>query len=63
MVLEERLCSCGQIQTEQHVVEDCIRTLAIRNKYNVSTIENLFIERTDFATVCSIVHDILNEYA
>ena len=60
--VEERLCSCGQIQTERHVVEDCARTLNIRQRYHLSTLENLFIERTNAATVCTIVHEILTSF-
>ncbi len=60
--MEERLCSCGHIQSEQHVVEDCVRTSHIRHQYNVTTLKNLLTERTDFATVCTIVHNILTEF-
>lgn len=61
--VEERLCSCGHIQTEQHVVEDCARTQHIRQQYNISTMKNLLIERTDVATVCTIIHKILAEFS
>ena len=28
--LKERLCSCGQIQTERHIIENCPRTSTLR---------------------------------
>ena len=60
--MEERLCSCDQVQTERHVIEHCPHTAALRQQYNINTIENLFIERKDYATVCHICHAILSEY-
>ncbi len=60
--MEERLCSCGQVQTEKHVIRQCPRTEALRAQYNITTIENLFIERKDYATVCYICHAVLSEY-
>lgn len=58
---EERLCSCGQVQTERHVIEYCPRTAALRQQYSVTAIENLFMERNDYATVCHICHAALSE--
>ena len=60
--MDERLCTCGQIQTEKHVIEECPRSLHLRQKYNISTIESLLRERTDYLTTCSIVHKILALY-
>ena len=48
---EERLCSCGQIQTERHVIEHCPRTFTLRQQFQLTTMGNLFIEGTDYATV------------
>ena len=60
--MEERLCSCGQVQSERHVVMECPRTQNIRQECNVSSFDNLLLERTDYVEVCSIIHRILNEY-
>ena len=60
--MEERLCSCGEVQTERHVIEQCPRTAALRQQYGVTTMENLFLERKDYATVCRICHALLSEY-
>lgn len=57
------MCSCGHEQTEQHVEEECVRTSYIRQYFNVSTLENLLLEMTDFANVCTIIHNILTEFA
>ena len=40
--LEERLCVCGEIQTERHVVQYCPVTLPIRNSFHFSSMEELF---------------------
>lgn len=61
--MEERLCSCGQVQSERHVVMECLRTQNIRRECNVSSFESLLLERTDYAEVCSIIHRILQEYS
>lgn len=60
--LEERLCSCGRIQSEKHVIEDCPRTVNLRNQYGYRTVQDLFGEMLDDEIVCSINHSILQEY-
>ena len=60
--IEERLCQCGQIQTERHVVETCILSQHVRDIHSLSSLENLVLERNDYANVCHIVHTILNIY-
>ena len=60
--VEERLCVCGLIQTERHVVETCPITQDIRQKYNVSTLRDLFIENRPAENLCKIIHEILAVY-
>ena len=60
--MEERLCVCGQVQTERHVIEICPRTENIREQWNVSSMTNLLSEREDFNNVCHIVGNIVNTY-
>ena len=59
--LEERLCTCGQIQTEVHVIEECPRTSFLQNQYSYATLENIN-EMADCSVVCTIFHRILAEY-
>ena len=59
---KERLCSCGQIQTETHVIENCPISLQIRQSYNVTTAIDLLLTRTDHEVVCQIVHKLLSLY-
>ena len=61
--MEERLCSCGQVQTERHVIEQCPRTMALRQQFQITTMENLFLERRDDRIVCRICHEILSVYS
>ena len=60
--IEERLCQCGQIQTERHALETCIISQHVRDIHSLSSLENLLLERNDYANVCHIVHTILNVY-
>jgi hypothetical protein len=36
IVREERLCECGEIQDENHIIFDCPKTNDIRERYNVN---------------------------
>ena len=60
--IEERLCRCGLIQTERHVIEVCVLSQNVRNLFNVISLPNLVSERQDYQQVCHIVHSILNIY-
>ena len=60
--IEERLCQCGQVQTEAHIIEDCIISLQLRQIYNVTTVNDLMLDRTDYAMTCSIIHKLLSLY-
>ena len=60
--MDERFFICGQVQTEQHVIEVCPRTENIRRQLNVSSMISLLSERDDYNNVCCIVTKILNAY-
>ncbi len=60
--VEERLCGCGEIQTERHVVQNCSLTQHIRNTHNFETMEQLFSNQFMPDIVCKVVHDILSVY-
>lgn len=60
--LEERLCPCGAVQTEQHVVQQCPLTLNIRQHYNFSQIQDLFYEHFLPELTCKVIHEILSVY-
>ena len=57
--VEERLCGCGLVQTERHVVEVCPLTTNIRETYNIVHLEDLFADNMPYGTTCKIIHDIL----
>ena len=61
--IEERLCMCGFVQTERHVVEMCPLTESIRNQYNISRMEDLFGEALTYDKACKVIHDILMLYS
>ena len=58
---ENRLCSCGEIQTEEHVIKSCVNTLTIREKYNIMTfaIPDIF-EHNDSFMICKAISEILS---
>ena len=58
--VEERLCPCGQIQTEAHIIKDCLISLHIRQLYNITSVDELMLTRTDYNTVCTIIHKLLS---
>ena len=59
--VDERVCSCGVVQTEKHVIEVCERTAYMGRLYDFASVENLF-EMLDYKSMCHIVHKILSVY-
>ena len=59
---EQRLCTCGDIQTERHVIETCPLTNPLRHHYGFTTLAGLMVQNVNHAQVCNIVHQILNIY-
>ena len=60
--VDQRLCQCGQVQTEHHVMEDCPRSQYIRDLYGFNSMEYLMLESNDYSNICHVVHRILNLY-
>lgn len=60
--LEERVCICGQVQTERHVVQECPCTQYIRDRCGYTSLEQLFSDMYEPAKVCEIIHEILHVY-
>ncbi len=61
--LDERLCACGGVQTEKHVVEDCPLTQHIRDIHLFSRLEHLFSDDVEPEMTCEIIHNILSVYS
>ena len=57
--VEERLCGCGLLQTERHVIEVCPLTDHLRNYYNVNVFEDLFTDVFPHERVCKMLHEVL----
>lgn len=60
--LEERLCRCGQIQTERHVIHECPLSQHIRQNYQFQTMETVFSDQFRPDVTCNVIHDILSIY-
>ena len=61
---ERWLCSCGEVQTEQHVVCHCPRTIHVRERHpnlNFTDIGSFF-DNTDISSVCRVSSLVLKEF-
>ena len=55
----ERLCPCGAVQTELHVLESCPLTLDIRTQYNFASWTQIINDDAPFP-IAEIVYKILS---
>ena len=60
--LEERLCSCGSVQSEEHVVSFCPVSQHIRTAYNFTYITELLSDSFNDTDRCKIIYEILKLY-
>ena len=60
--IEERVCTCGQVQTEEHVVSECLISKHIRDQYGFLSITELMSSNLPNETLCKIIYQILNLY-
>ena len=61
--LEERLCVCGQVQTEVHVVEHCILTVYLCVSHNFSRVQDFFCGTFSNVITCNNIRRILDIYS
>ena len=47
--IEERLCQCGLVQTERHVIENYVHFQHLRDLYNIDSLHDLVSETQDFS--------------
>lgn len=62
LALEDRLCRCGDVQDERHVMQHYPFTQSIRDNPHFTTIEQLFSDQFSPGIVCKIIHDILSMF-
>ena len=53
--IEERLCSCGYVQSEEHVVSHCPLSQHIRDEYQFTSFTDLISERFPNEVLCKII--------
>ena len=58
--LEERLCGCGAIQTELHVLQSCPMSQHIRVSFGFDSLDQLMTKPSD--VVCECIHKLLCIY-
>ena len=58
--LEERLCPCGDVQTELHVFESCPMTQQLRQSYYIVSLTQFLNESLDYHITCEAVYKILS---
>ena len=56
--LEERLCPCGTVQTEEHVVQHCPMSQHLRDEYNIASMQQLNGEDLSFEEKCQFIFKI-----
>lgn len=62
---ERRLCSCGSVQTENHVLCVCPETEPLRTRYADSldfALPDIFSNNYDVQTVCMFIYECLNVF-
>ena len=61
---ERRLCSCGEVQTEEHVVCHCPRTIHVRERHPNLNFTDIgrFFDNTDISSVCRVSSLVLKEF-
>ena len=60
--VDQRICQYGQVQTEQHVVEQCTLSQHLRDLYNYNSLQNLFLENNDHVKAIQFIHRVLGIY-
>lgn len=55
----ERLCQCGDVQTEMHVIESCPLTQTVRDQFGFTTWAQLIDDQSQFA-ITDITYKILD---
>ena len=60
--MEERLCSCGAVQSEEHVISFCPLSQHIRDEYSFTGITDLMSRNITDEVVCKIIYQVLNLY-
>ena len=58
--VEERLCPCGEVQTEEHVVTHCPRTQRLRDEYGFGSIADLNSREDMMQRKCDFIYEILD---
>ena len=53
---EERLCPCGEVQTEEHAVSYCPHTQHLREEYGIRTVQDLISNETTLLTKCDFIY-------
>ena len=59
--LEERLCLCGQVQTEAHVISSCPLSQHLRDLLSFSNTKELF-ENFQINISCEVIYNVLSLY-
>ena len=57
---DNRLCGCGEIQTERHVVEACCLTTHIRHKYGYTNVDAFSAIKCSNSSQVNFLVDIID---
>ena len=59
--MEERVCGCGEVQDEMHVIEVCPLTAHVRQEYGYATYLQLIGENSEYP-ITEIVYKIFQSF-
>ena len=59
---DSRLCECQKIQTESHIIEDCILTRHIRENYNFVEIAAPSVLKCETTNEAEFIYEVLKVY-
>jgi hypothetical protein len=60
---DQRLCTCGRVQDECHVLQDCPRTQALRDRLGFPVVYPNIINNESTDAACKFVYEVMNEYS
>ena len=58
----QRVCNCGLVQSEKHVIEECTLTSHLRQSYGYTLISDVFSHHFTGELMCKVIHEILSVY-
>ncbi len=59
---EKRKCTCGEIHTERHIVNECVRARDVRTMYDGVSSYPLLFHESDMSKVAKFLYECLGVF-